>query len=62
MSNKELSAKVSMSEHAHVSAGVQDGQKRKSDSLELDPQAVVNHLIWVQDTGARAFASSSTRA
>ena len=51
-----------VNEHAYVSAGVQKGQKRKSDSLELDLLAVVNHLMWVLDTEPRSSASSSTCA
>lgn len=32
-----------MSQHAHVSAFAHKGQKRKTESLELDLQVVVNH-------------------
>lgn len=50
-----MSLCMSMREHVRVSAGAHRGQRHHM-FLELEFQAVVNHLTWVLGTAFGSFA------
>jgi hypothetical protein len=45
---------VSVCGDPYVNAGASGGQRRMSDSLELELQAVVRYLMWVMGTELRS--------